>query len=91
MDDWLEVTKAATWGTASPFDLVEGGKEGLLKKLCDVTSDVKLFPADKAPYGSHQVARLAARSDLPATNITHLGVFVEMDKDPAHVKNNVEF
>ena len=91
LDDWMEVAKPAMWGTESPFNLVEGGKEGLIKKLCDVTSDVKMFPADKAPYGSHQVARLAARSDLPATNITHLGVFVEMDKDPAHVKNNVEF
>ena len=49
MEDWLEVTEQATWGTASPFDPVDGGKESLLKKLCDVTFDVKMFPADKAP------------------------------------------
>ena len=53
LDDWMEVAKPAMWGTESPFNLVEGGKEGLIKKLCDVTSDVKMFPADKAPDGSH--------------------------------------
>ena len=32
------------------------------------------------------MARLAARSDLPAAEIAHIGVFVEIGKDPAHVK-----
>ena len=49
----------STWGSANPFDLVDGGKEGLSKKLCDVISDVKMFPADGAPYGSHLVARVS--------------------------------
>ena len=52
LDEWLEVTKPTLWGTESPFNLLEGGKEGLVKKLLDVTSEVKQFPADKAPYGS---------------------------------------
>ena len=84
--DWLKVTDQSVWGSADPLGLVDGGKEGLSKKLCDVTSDVKMFPADGEPYGSHLVGRLAARADISATNITHLGVFVEMDKGHAHVK-----
>ena len=86
LDEWLEVAKLAMWGTESPFNLLEGGKEGLVKKQLDVTSEVKMFPADKAPYGSHLMARIAARSELPVAEIAHLGVFVEMDKVPAHVK-----
>ena len=72
LDDWLDVATPAMWGTESPFNLVEGGKEGLMKKLLDVTSEVKMFPADKAPYGSHLMARIAARSELPVAEIAHL-------------------
>ena len=32
------------------------------------------------------MGRLAASADIPATDISHLGVFVEMDKGPAHVR-----
>ena len=41
--DWLLVTDPTTWGSADPFDLVDGGKKGLTKALCGVTSDVKRF------------------------------------------------
>ena len=85
--DWLVVTDPATWGSANPFNLVDGGKEGLTKKLCDVTSDVKKFPADGAPYGSYLVGRLAASADIPATDIPHLGVYVEIDKSSAHLNH----
>ena len=75
--DWLTVTDQTTWGSAGPFDLVDGGKEGLTKALCDVTSDVKEFPADGAAYGSYLVGRLMAYADVSAASIAHLAVFVE--------------
>ena len=50
------------WGTDSPFNLLEGGEEKVVKDLLAVTSDVKQFPADDAPYGSFLVGRLAAHS-----------------------------
>ena len=83
---WMTVDKQELWGTAGPFDLLEGGEEKVVKDLLAVTSDVKQFPADDAPYGSLLMGRLASQSDLPATSIAHLEVFVEMDKNPAHVK-----
>ena len=86
LTDWLTVTGQTTWGSADPFDLVDGGKEGLSKVLCDVTSDVKEFPADGAAYGSYLVGRLMAYADVSEASIAHLAVFVEMDKSPAHVK-----
>ena len=66
LEKWMTVDKQMLWGTASPFDLVEGGKERLMKELLAVTSDVKHFPNDGSPYGSLLVARLAAKADLPA-------------------------
>ena len=58
----MEVEKQELWGTDSPFNLLEGGEESLVKKLVNVTSDVKQFPVDKAPYSSLLVARLAVQS-----------------------------
>ena len=66
---WMEVEKQELWGTDSPFNLLEGGEESLVKKLLNVTSDVKQFPVDKAPYSSLLVARLAVQSDLTAAKI----------------------
>ena len=64
LEKWMTVDKQTLWGTASPFDLVDGGKEKLMKELLAVTSDVKHYPADGAPYGSLLVGRLATKSDL---------------------------
>ena len=47
---WMAVDKQELWGSSSPFDLVEGGKEKMVKELLAVTSDVKHFPKDDSPY-----------------------------------------
>ena len=85
MNEYLEVTDQALFGLASPFDIVDGGKAALVQALCDVTSNVKEFPADSAPYGGYLMGRLAGRSELSTTAVQQLSVFVEVDK-PDHVK-----
>ena len=40
LEQWLTVDKQVLWGTSSPYDLMEGGKEKLMEKLLAVTSDV---------------------------------------------------
>ena len=52
LEQWLTVDKQELWGTSSPYDLMEGGKEKVVEKLLAVTSDVKHFPKDDSPYGS---------------------------------------
>ena len=79
LDAWLEVEKQELWGTDSPFNLLEGGKESLVKKLVNVTSDVKQFPVDKAPYGLRlplggSTRGPVAQSDLTAAEIAHVGL-----------------
>ena len=57
-----------------------------MKEMLAATSDLKHFPKDSAPYGSLLAGRLATQSDLLGSEVENLGVFVQMDKDPAHVK-----
>ena len=52
LERWLTVDKQELWGTSSPYDLLEGGREKMVEKLLAVTSDVKHFPKDDLPYGS---------------------------------------
>ena len=66
--------------------MVEGGQAALVKAICDVTSNVSEYPADLAPYAGFLFGRLAARADLPKAGMTALTVFVEIDRDPDHVK-----
>ena len=59
----------------------------MIKTLSDVTSDVmKDSPGDAAPYGSYLVGRLVAYADLPTATVSHLFVFVDVEKGPAHVR-----
>ena len=44
------MTEHVKWGAASPFDLVEGGEEGLVRAILDVMSDVKNLPSDGAAF-----------------------------------------
>ena len=37
IERWLRVTEHARWGAASPFDLVDGGKEGFIKAILDAS------------------------------------------------------
>ena len=82
----LTVDKQLLWGTSSPYDLLEGGREKMVEKLLAVTSDVKHFPKDDSPYGSLLTGRLVSQSELSAVDTEMLGVFVQMDKEPDHVK-----
>ena len=36
----LKVTDPEKWGAGSPFDLFAGGKEGFIRAILDVTSNV---------------------------------------------------
>ena len=59
----------------------------MIKTLSDVTSDVmKDSPGDAAPYGSYLMGRLVAYADLPTATVSHLSVFVDVEKGPAHVR-----
>ena len=86
LERWLTVDKQELWGTSSPYDLLEGGREKMVEKLLAVTSDVKHFPKDDSPYGSLLTGRLVSQSELSAVDTEMLGVFVQMDKEPDHVK-----
>ena len=86
VNEYLEVTDQTLFGLASPFDLVDGGKEALVEAICYVTSNVKEYPQDEAPYSSYLMGRLVGRAELSATAVQQLTVFVEMDK-PDHVKH----
>ena len=90
LEKWLTVEQPTLWGTSSPFDLVDGGKESLMKEMLAVTSDLKHFPKDGSPYGSLLAGRLATQSDLTAAEAENLGVFVQIDKDPRCSRQNVE-
>ena len=57
IEGWLRVTEHVKWGAASPFDLVEGGRGGLIRAILDVTSDVKILPSDGAAFSSYLMAR----------------------------------
>ena len=46
VNEYLEVTDQTLFGLASPFDLVDGGKEALVEAICNVTSNVKEYPQD---------------------------------------------
>ena len=79
LEQWLTVDKQVLWGTSSPFDLVEGGKEKMVEKLLAVTSDVKHFPKDDSPYGSLLTGRLVSQSELSA---------VDTDRDARRVRTD---
>ena len=81
LEQWLTVDKQVLWGTSSPYDLLEGGREKMVEKLLAVTSDVKHFPKDDSPYGSLLTGRLVSQSELSAVDTEMLGVFVQMDKE----------
>ena len=37
IERWLRVTDHVKWVDASPFDLVDGGKEGFIKAILDAS------------------------------------------------------
>ena len=74
------------WGAASPFDLVEGGRGGLIRAFLDVTSDVKDLPSNGAAFSSYLMARLVRKADISESSVALISVHVEMDKKPDHVK-----
>ena len=86
IERWLRVTEHARWGAASPFDLVDGGKEGFIKAILDVTSDVKDLPKDGAAFDSYPMARLVRKAHIPESSVAFISVHVEMDKKEDHVK-----
>ena len=85
VNEYLEVTDQTLFGLSSPFDIVDGGKAAVVQALCNVTSNVKEFPADSAPYGGYLMGRLVGRAELSTTAVQQILVFVEMDKAD-HVK-----
>ena len=85
VNEYLEVTDQTLFGLSSPFDIVDGGKAAVVQALCNVTSNVKEFPSDSAPYGGYLMGRLVGRAELSTTAVQQIIVFVEMDKAD-HVK-----
>ena len=71
--------------------LVDGGKEGFIKAILDVTSDVRDLPKDGAAFNSYLMARLVRKAHIPESSVAFISVHVEMDKKVDHVKMWEEF
>ena len=65
LDVYFRVTDSNTWGAHDLFDQVDGGKDGLIRALADVTLNVNDIPIDSSPFSSFLVGRLTGRAGLP--------------------------
>ena len=88
LDVYFRVTDSNTWGAHDLFDQVDGGKDGLIRALADVTSNVTTddIPIDGSPFGSFLIGRLAGHADLSPSTIATIALFVSVEKDSDHVK-----
>ena len=84
--EYFRVTNSSTWGAHDVFDRVDGGKDGLVRALADVTLNVNDIPIDPSPFSSFLVGRLTGRAGLPPSTITIIALFVDVEKDPDHVR-----
>ena len=58
----------------------------MVRALADVTLNVNDIPIDPSPFSSFLVGRLAGRAGLPPLTITIIALFVDVEKEPDHVK-----
>ena len=86
LEVYFGVTNSKTWGAHDPFDQVDGGKDGLIRALADVTSNVTDIPIDNSPFGSFLIGQLAGHADLSPSTIATIALFVSVEKDSDHVK-----
>ena len=88
IERWLRVTDHVKWVDASPFDLVDGGKEGFIRAILDVTSNVSDLPNEGAAFDSYLMARLVRLAHIPESSVAFVSVHVEMDKKGDHVERD---
>ena len=98
------MTDHEKWGAGSPFDLFAGGREGFIKAILDVTSNVSDLPKEGAAFDSYLMAQLVRLAHIPESSVAFVSVHVEMDKkddsrqnvegrpggEPKYKENNIE-